>query len=185
MGGTRGSLGVTRVSSGSHPHRAHVLREVPGGHLPSPRLRGVQGGAPAVPPAHARPPPLPVTRILCAQQCSRRCRGRSPSDCCHNQCAAGCTGPRESDCLVSPASPPPAQARGRRARPRAATRGLLWPRAGRGPPPPCLRRADQHLRRQTRPLPGNRDRFLSCRSLVPQRSGTAGLKGVNARGIHS
>lgn len=41
-----------------------------------------------------------LTRIICAQQCSRRCRGRSPSDCCHNQCAAGCTGPRESDCLV-------------------------------------------------------------------------------------
>uniref|UniRef100_A0A452SJY1 Epidermal growth factor receptor n=1 Tax=Ursus americanus TaxID=9643 RepID=A0A452SJY1_URSAM len=35
-----------------------------------------------------------------AEQCSGRCRGRSPSDCCHNQCAAGCTGPRESDCLV-------------------------------------------------------------------------------------
>ncbi|KAL1790884.1 epidermal growth factor receptor, partial [Sigmodon hispidus] len=41
-----------------------------------------------------------LTKIICAQQCSRRCRGRSPSDCCHNQCAAGCTGPRESDCLV-------------------------------------------------------------------------------------
>ncbi|CAM9827411.1 unnamed protein product [Rangifer tarandus platyrhynchus] len=41
-----------------------------------------------------------LTKIICAQQCSGRCRGRSPSDCCHNQCAAGCTGPRESDCLV-------------------------------------------------------------------------------------
>uniref|UniRef100_A0A8C6RJX8 receptor protein-tyrosine kinase n=1 Tax=Nannospalax galili TaxID=1026970 RepID=A0A8C6RJX8_NANGA len=41
-----------------------------------------------------------LTKIICAQQCSRRCRGKSPSDCCHNQCAAGCTGPRESDCLV-------------------------------------------------------------------------------------
>ncbi|KAH0521488.1 Epidermal growth factor receptor [Microtus ochrogaster] len=44
--------------------------------------------------------PRSLTKIICAQQCSRRCRGRSPSDCCHNQCAAGCTGPRESDCLV-------------------------------------------------------------------------------------
>uniref|UniRef100_A0A452TVU4 Receptor protein-tyrosine kinase n=1 Tax=Ursus maritimus TaxID=29073 RepID=A0A452TVU4_URSMA len=41
-----------------------------------------------------------VTKVICAQQCSGRCRGRSPSDCRHNQCAAGCTGPRESDCLV-------------------------------------------------------------------------------------
>ncbi|XP_040820511.1 epidermal growth factor receptor isoform X3 [Ochotona curzoniae] len=41
-----------------------------------------------------------LTKIICAQQCSGRCRGKSPSDCCHNQCAAGCTGPRESDCLV-------------------------------------------------------------------------------------
>lgn len=43
-----------------------------------------------------------VTKLICAQQCSGRCRGKSPSDCCHNQCAAGCTGPRESDCLVRP-----------------------------------------------------------------------------------
>ncbi|KAJ8778755.1 hypothetical protein J1605_013432 [Eschrichtius robustus] len=41
-----------------------------------------------------------MTKVICAQQCSGRCRGRSPSDCCHSQCAAGCTGPRESDCLV-------------------------------------------------------------------------------------
>ncbi|XP_036897009.1 epidermal growth factor receptor isoform X3 [Sturnira hondurensis] len=41
-----------------------------------------------------------LTKINCAQQCSGRCRGKSPSDCCHNQCASGCTGPRESDCLV-------------------------------------------------------------------------------------
>ncbi|EPQ02825.1 Epidermal growth factor receptor [Myotis brandtii] len=42
----------------------------------------------------------PLTKTICAQQCSGRCRGKSPSDCCHNQCAAGCTGPRESDRLV-------------------------------------------------------------------------------------
>ncbi|XP_045443143.1 epidermal growth factor receptor isoform X2 [Pipistrellus kuhlii] len=41
-----------------------------------------------------------LTKTICAQQCSGRCRGKSPSDCCHTQCAAGCTGPRESDCLV-------------------------------------------------------------------------------------
>ncbi|XP_064409383.1 epidermal growth factor receptor isoform X2 [Latimeria chalumnae] len=40
-----------------------------------------------------------LTKLICAQQCSGRCRGPAPSDCCHNQCAAGCTGPRESDCL--------------------------------------------------------------------------------------
>uniref|UniRef100_A0A452TV51 Receptor protein-tyrosine kinase n=1 Tax=Ursus maritimus TaxID=29073 RepID=A0A452TV51_URSMA len=44
--------------------------------------------------------PSALTKVICAQQCSGRCRGRSPSDCRHNQCAAGCTGPRESDCLV-------------------------------------------------------------------------------------
>uniref|UniRef100_A0A8B9T4J8 Receptor protein-tyrosine kinase n=1 Tax=Anas platyrhynchos TaxID=8839 RepID=A0A8B9T4J8_ANAPL len=41
-----------------------------------------------------------LTKVICAQQCSGRCRGKVPSDCCHNQCAAGCTGPRESDCLA-------------------------------------------------------------------------------------
>ncbi|XP_069504397.1 epidermal growth factor receptor [Ambystoma mexicanum] len=40
------------------------------------------------------------TKLICAQQCSGRCRGRMPNDCCHTQCASGCTGPRESDCLV-------------------------------------------------------------------------------------
>ncbi|XP_064414302.1 epidermal growth factor receptor [Latimeria chalumnae] len=40
-----------------------------------------------------------LTKLICAQQCSGRCRGPAPSDCCHNQCAAGCTGPWESDCL--------------------------------------------------------------------------------------
>lgn len=53
-----------------------------------------------------------VTKIICAQQCSGRCRGRSPSDCCHNQCAAGCTGPRESDCLVRHTSASVAQSSG-------------------------------------------------------------------------
>ncbi|XP_072431767.1 epidermal growth factor receptor isoform X1 [Chiloscyllium punctatum] len=40
------------------------------------------------------------TKKICAQQCSGRCRGKNPSDCCHTQCAAGCTGPREYDCLA-------------------------------------------------------------------------------------
>ncbi|KAM8967049.1 epidermal growth factor receptor [Pelodytes ibericus] len=41
-----------------------------------------------------------LTKIICAQQCSGRCRGRVPSDCCHSQCASGCTGPKEKDCLA-------------------------------------------------------------------------------------
>ncbi|XP_075128028.1 epidermal growth factor receptor-like [Leptodactylus fuscus] len=41
-----------------------------------------------------------LTKLICAQQCPGRCRGPSPSDCCHSQCAAGCTGPRETDCLA-------------------------------------------------------------------------------------
>ncbi|XP_077160873.1 epidermal growth factor receptor isoform X2 [Paroedura picta] len=41
-----------------------------------------------------------LTRSICAPQCSGRCKGREPSDCCHTQCATGCTGPRDSDCLA-------------------------------------------------------------------------------------
>ncbi|XP_053116593.1 epidermal growth factor receptor isoform X2 [Hemicordylus capensis] len=41
-----------------------------------------------------------ITKVDCAAQCSGRCKGSAPSDCCHTQCAAGCTGPRESDCLA-------------------------------------------------------------------------------------
>nr|XP_060637542.1 epidermal growth factor receptor [Anolis sagrei ordinatus] len=41
-----------------------------------------------------------LTKIGCAEQCSGRCKGKLPSDCCHTQCAAGCTGPKESDCLA-------------------------------------------------------------------------------------
>ncbi|XP_056290617.1 melanoma receptor tyrosine-protein kinase-like [Pseudoliparis swirei] len=40
------------------------------------------------------------TRLQCAQQCSRRCRGPKPSDCCNEHCAAGCIGPRATDCLA-------------------------------------------------------------------------------------
>ncbi|XP_072296981.1 epidermal growth factor receptor [Eucyclogobius newberryi] len=40
------------------------------------------------------------TKLNCAQQCSKRCRGPSPSDCCNEHCAAGCTGPRATDCLA-------------------------------------------------------------------------------------
>uniref|UniRef100_A0A8C2XJK9 Receptor protein-tyrosine kinase n=1 Tax=Cyclopterus lumpus TaxID=8103 RepID=A0A8C2XJK9_CYCLU len=40
------------------------------------------------------------TRLQCAEQCSRRCRGPKPSDCCNEHCAAGCTGPRAIDCLA-------------------------------------------------------------------------------------
>ncbi|KAG9475928.1 hypothetical protein GDO78_002806 [Eleutherodactylus coqui] len=40
------------------------------------------------------------TKLNCAQQCTERCRGPMPSDCCHSQCAAGCVGPKETDCLA-------------------------------------------------------------------------------------
>uniref|UniRef100_A0A6Q2Y0N1 Receptor protein-tyrosine kinase n=1 Tax=Esox lucius TaxID=8010 RepID=A0A6Q2Y0N1_ESOLU len=45
-------------------------------------------------------PPFIVTKLNCAQQCSKRCKGPSPSDCCNEHCAAGCTGPRATDCLA-------------------------------------------------------------------------------------
>uniref|UniRef100_A0A3Q3KMH1 Receptor protein-tyrosine kinase n=2 Tax=Monopterus albus TaxID=43700 RepID=A0A3Q3KMH1_MONAL len=41
-----------------------------------------------------------LTKLNCAQQCSKRCRGSSPSDCCNEHCAAGCTGPRPTQCLA-------------------------------------------------------------------------------------
>ncbi|XP_067385441.1 epidermal growth factor receptor isoform X2 [Channa argus] len=41
-----------------------------------------------------------LTKLNCAQQCSKRCKGPSPSDCCSEHCAAGCTGPRPTDCLA-------------------------------------------------------------------------------------
>ncbi|KAK2886798.1 melanoma receptor tyrosine-protein kinase-like [Channa argus] len=40
------------------------------------------------------------TKLQCAEQCSRRCKGPNPSDCCNEHCAAGCTGPRATDCLA-------------------------------------------------------------------------------------
>ncbi|XP_053715073.1 melanoma receptor tyrosine-protein kinase-like isoform X2 [Synchiropus splendidus] len=41
-----------------------------------------------------------LTKLHCAQQCSHRCHGPKPSDCCDEQCAAGCSGPRNTDCLA-------------------------------------------------------------------------------------
>ncbi|XP_030612275.1 melanoma receptor tyrosine-protein kinase-like isoform X2 [Archocentrus centrarchus] len=41
-----------------------------------------------------------ITKLLCAEQCSWRCRGPKPIDCCNEHCAAGCTGPRAIDCLA-------------------------------------------------------------------------------------
>uniref|UniRef100_A0A671YAM2 Receptor protein-tyrosine kinase n=1 Tax=Sparus aurata TaxID=8175 RepID=A0A671YAM2_SPAAU len=41
-----------------------------------------------------------VTKLQCAEQCSGRCRGPKPIDCCNEHCAAGCTGPRATDCLA-------------------------------------------------------------------------------------
>uniref|UniRef100_A0A669ENX2 Receptor protein-tyrosine kinase n=1 Tax=Oreochromis niloticus TaxID=8128 RepID=A0A669ENX2_ORENI len=44
--------------------------------------------------------PKKFTKLLCAEQCSWRCRGPKPVDCCNEHCAAGCTGPRATDCLA-------------------------------------------------------------------------------------
>ncbi|XP_029698332.1 melanoma receptor tyrosine-protein kinase-like [Takifugu rubripes] len=41
-----------------------------------------------------------ITKLGCAEQCSRRCRGPKPSDCCNLHCAAGCTGPGANQCLA-------------------------------------------------------------------------------------
>ncbi|XP_048121674.1 epidermal growth factor receptor-like isoform X1 [Alosa alosa] len=41
-----------------------------------------------------------MTRLVCADQCSRRCKGPKPSDCCNENCAGGCTGPYASDCFA-------------------------------------------------------------------------------------
>ncbi|KAM9701246.1 melanoma receptor tyrosine-protein kinase-like, partial [Menidia menidia] len=41
-----------------------------------------------------------LSRLPCAQQCSQRCFGPKPVDCCHEQCAAGCRGPGATDCLA-------------------------------------------------------------------------------------
>lgn len=41
-----------------------------------------------------------LTRLNCAEQCSRRCKGPKPIDCCNEHCAAGCTGPKPTDCLA-------------------------------------------------------------------------------------
>ncbi|KAI1902030.1 hypothetical protein AGOR_G00040510 [Albula goreensis] len=40
------------------------------------------------------------TKLNCAEQCSRRCKGPRPVDCCNEHCASGCTGPRPTDCLA-------------------------------------------------------------------------------------
>ncbi|KAL4646176.1 receptor tyrosine-protein kinase erbB-3-like [Arapaima gigas] len=41
-----------------------------------------------------------LTKTVCAPQCSGRCFGTSPSQCCHMECAGGCTGPQDTDCFV-------------------------------------------------------------------------------------
>uniref|UniRef100_A0A8C2JIX8 Receptor protein-tyrosine kinase n=1 Tax=Cyprinus carpio TaxID=7962 RepID=A0A8C2JIX8_CYPCA len=41
-----------------------------------------------------------MTKVICAEQCSGRCKGPKPIDCCNEHCAAGCTGPKPTDCLV-------------------------------------------------------------------------------------
>ncbi|KAL7886713.1 hypothetical protein AOLI_G00044340 [Acnodon oligacanthus] len=41
-----------------------------------------------------------LTKLNCAEQCSHRCKGPKPSDCCNEHCAAGCIGPKPTDCLA-------------------------------------------------------------------------------------
>ncbi|XP_016345099.1 epidermal growth factor receptor-like isoform X2 [Sinocyclocheilus anshuiensis] len=41
-----------------------------------------------------------MTKVICAEQCSGRCKGPKPIDCCNEHCAAGCTGPKPTDCLA-------------------------------------------------------------------------------------
>uniref|UniRef100_A0A673K1W0 Receptor protein-tyrosine kinase n=1 Tax=Sinocyclocheilus rhinocerous TaxID=307959 RepID=A0A673K1W0_9TELE len=41
-----------------------------------------------------------LTKVICAEQCSGRCKGPKPIDCCNEHCAAGCTGPKPTDCLA-------------------------------------------------------------------------------------
>ncbi|KAK1795390.1 hypothetical protein P4O66_010567 [Electrophorus voltai] len=41
-----------------------------------------------------------LTRLNCAEQCTHRCKGPKPIDCCNVHCAVGCTGPRPTDCLA-------------------------------------------------------------------------------------
>uniref|UniRef100_A0A7N6A970 Receptor protein-tyrosine kinase n=1 Tax=Anabas testudineus TaxID=64144 RepID=A0A7N6A970_ANATE len=41
-----------------------------------------------------------LTKTVCAPQCSGRCFGTSPRDCCHTECAAGCKGPLDVDCFA-------------------------------------------------------------------------------------
>lgn len=41
-----------------------------------------------------------MTKVICAEQCSGRCKGPRPIDCCNENCAAGCTGPKPTDCLA-------------------------------------------------------------------------------------
>ncbi|XP_031418769.1 epidermal growth factor receptor [Clupea harengus] len=41
-----------------------------------------------------------LTKVICAEQCSGRCKGPRPNDCCNEYCAAGCVGPRPTDCLA-------------------------------------------------------------------------------------
>ncbi|CAG5981670.1 unnamed protein product [Menidia menidia] len=41
-----------------------------------------------------------LTKTVCAPQCSSRCFGRNPNECCHSECAGGCTGPLDTDCFA-------------------------------------------------------------------------------------
>jgi len=41
-----------------------------------------------------------LTRVNCAKQCSERCFGQQPNECCHPECAGGCSGPYDTQCYA-------------------------------------------------------------------------------------
>ncbi|XP_063062834.1 epidermal growth factor receptor-like isoform X2 [Engraulis encrasicolus] len=41
-----------------------------------------------------------MTKLICAEQCSHRCKGTKPNDCCNDECAGGCRGPYATDCFA-------------------------------------------------------------------------------------
>uniref|UniRef100_A0A8C6LPM8 receptor protein-tyrosine kinase n=1 Tax=Nothobranchius furzeri TaxID=105023 RepID=A0A8C6LPM8_NOTFU len=58
--------------------------------------RCVNGSCWAAGPDHCQK----FTKLVCAEQCSARCHGPKPVDCCNQHCAAGCTGPSATQCLA-------------------------------------------------------------------------------------
>ncbi|CAL1596691.1 unnamed protein product [Knipowitschia caucasica] len=84
------------LDQSSKPHMVLIPEDHPKIDCPRCDPSCVNGTCWAPGPQHCQK----FTRLLCADQCSHRCRGPSPGDCCHEHCAAGCTGPLASQCLA-------------------------------------------------------------------------------------